>query len=179
MLGYIPAQGRGGTNRLLGELVARLEESRWPLAGAIQINTARAQDQSCDMMLRVMGHDGQVRISQDLGQHASGCRLDTHGLETAVGLVAASLATGPALLVVNKFGKAEAEGHGFRAVIGNALALGIPVLLSVHQPCMTSFLTYADGLAEELTPDLDSLQDWCCEQTGRSVQNVSLARTVP
>ncbi|MGY6705499.1 DUF2478 domain-containing protein [Roseinatronobacter sp.] len=179
MLGYIPAQGHGSTNRLLADLVARLEAAHWPLAGAVQINTTGPENQPCQMMLRVIGHDNDLCITQNLGPHATGCRLDTQALETAVGLVAASLAASPALLVVNKFGKAEAEGHGFRAVIGNALALDIPVLLTVHPPCMDNFLTYTDGLAEELLPDLDRLQDWCCEQTGRSAQNVSLARTVP
>ncbi|WFE75184.1 DUF2478 domain-containing protein [Roseinatronobacter sp. S2] len=179
MLGYISAQGRGNADRLLAELAHRLTAASWPLAGVVQINRETTQGRPCDMDLQVIGQSHHIRISHSLGPHASGCRLDAHGLETAVGLVAATLDARPALLILNKFGKAEAEGRGFRSVIGQALAQDIPVLTAVRQPNMNMFLAFADGMAEALPVDICALQDWCCEQTGRTVQTVSLERTIP
>ena len=59
---------------------------------------------------------GALRISQDRGKWARGCRLDAGSLELAVAQVASALDVGADLMIINKFGKHEAEGRGFRAV---------------------------------------------------------------
>ncbi|MGP9791275.1 DUF2478 domain-containing protein [Roseinatronobacter sp. NSM] len=178
MLGYISAPGRGVTDRVLAELAGGLGAAGWSLAGVVQTNRETTQDRPCDMDLHIIGQAHQVRISQNLGPHANGCRLDAHGLETAVGLVAAALHRNPALLILNKFGKAEAEGRGFRSIIGQALAQGIPVLTAVRPPNLDAFLTFADGMADPLPAKLDALQVWCCEQTGLCGPTVAAAQII-
>ncbi|MEX5726690.1 hypothetical protein Ga0609869_000043 [Rhodovulum iodosum] len=59
----------------------------------------------------------------DLPARNVACRLDPAALETAVGLVAAGLSSGADLLIVNKFGKHEAAGRGFRYVVAEAVAM--------------------------------------------------------
>ena len=161
MLGYVTTQGRGLADRLLADLADDLRARGWKLAGVVQVNLDRHPDRLCDMELHVLGKNHYVRISQDLGPHARGCRLDAGGLEQAVGLVEADLATRPALLIINKFGKSEAEGRGFRNVIGMALAEGIPVLTAVSQHNLQGFMAFSDGLAEPVSADADSLLCWC------------------
>lgn len=178
MLGYISAHGRGTADRVLAELAGVLGAAGWPLAGVVQINRETTQDRPCDMDLHIIGHAQQVRISQNLGPHANGCRLDAHGLETAVGLVAAALHRGPALLILNKFGKAETEGRGFRSVIGQALSQGIPVLTAVRPANIDAFLRFADGMADPLPADIPALQGWCREQTGLAAPIVPVAHTI-
>lgn len=65
------------------------------------------------------------------------------------------------LLIVNKFGKQEAEGGGFREVIGRAMIVGIPVLTTVSQGNLAAFLSFADGLARAVAPDADAAVAWC------------------
>lgn len=161
MLGYVTTQGRGLADRLLADLASDLRARGWKLAGVVQINLDHHPDRLCDMDLHVLGQNHHVRISQDLGPHARGCRLDTGGLEQAVGLVEADLATRPALLIINKFGKSEAEGRGFRNVIGIALAEGIPVLTAVSRHNLKSFMEFSDGFAEPVEADAGSLLSWC------------------
>jgi hypothetical protein len=60
--------------------------------------------------VRVLPEGAILRISQVLGPQARGCRLVPAALETAVVLVVAGLSCGADLLIVNKFGKHEAEG---------------------------------------------------------------------
>ena len=163
MLGYVIAEGRGAADRLLADLAADLGARGWPLAGVIQLNHDHMPGRLCDMDLQLLGHDHMVRISQNLGPHARGCRLDASGLEQAVGLVEASLARDPALFIINKFGKSEAEGRGFRAVIGAALARDVPVLTSVNTANLEAFLAFSDGLAERVAPDPDGLRAWCAQ----------------
>ena len=126
MLGYIVAEGRGAGDLLLAEVAAALRSSGVPLAGAVQVNLDNDPSRKCDMDLHILSGQDVVRISQDLGALSQGCRLDPMGLENAVGLVAAALDKAPALLIVNKFGKQELDGRGFRPLIGEALARGIP-----------------------------------------------------
>ena len=159
-LGYVTGDGRGETDRLLAEVARGLQAEGWPLAGVVQHNTERAGQTRCDMDLQVLGRAERVRISQSLGGAAQGCRLDANGLETAVGLVEASLPEAR-LLIVNKFGKAEIEGRGFRLLIGEALGRGLPVLVGVKRDNLTGFAAFAEGMAEALPADAEALTAWC------------------
>lgn len=111
----------------------------------------------------------RLRISQDLGRSARGCRLDPAALATAVGLVSAKLSKGADILIVNKFGKHEAEGRGFRGVIAEALSLGIPVLVGVNALNLPAFETFAEGMASGLPPAASALEAWICECTAKTV----------
>lgn len=160
-LAYVMGGGRGEGDRLLAEVAVRLAARGWPLAGVVQINTDRGGDALCDMDLSVLGRAERVRISQRLGPGSSGCRLDPDGLETAVGLVAATLVQGPRLMIVNKFGKAEVEGRGFRPLIGEALAAGIPVLTGVKAVNLDGFRAFAGGFETPLAAEIDAILRWC------------------
>jgi hypothetical protein len=166
-LAYVIGGARGEGDRLLAEVAAALAARGWPLAGVVQINTDRG-DSPCDMDLSVLGLGRTVRISQSLGPHSQGCRLDPEGLETAVGLVAGTLARGPRLMIVNKFGKAEVEGRGFRPLIGEALAAGIPVLTGVRAVNLEGFRAFAGGFEEALEGQVSAILRWCDAVAGEA-----------
>ncbi len=168
MLGYVIAEGAGEADRVLADVAARLHAEGWPLAGAVQVNSDRGETHRCDMDLHVLTADRVVRISQNLGTLAKGCRLDPAGLEQAVGLVEQALdgTPRPRLLIVNKFGKQEIDGRGFRPVIGRALAAGIPVLTAVNVTSLAGFEAYAHGMAEPVALDFDAILGWCREVAG-------------
>lgn len=162
MLGYIVAEGPGEADAALAGLARRLAAEGIPLAGVVQTTTARGDGQRDDMDLRVIGTGRIVRISQTLGAGATGCRLDPAGLEEAVGLVAAEIdRAGARLLLLNRFGRQEAEGHGFRPLIGRALGDGIVVLTAVGAEYLPAFATFAGGMEERLPADVDALARWC------------------
>ncbi len=160
ILAYTIAPGRGDTDLLLAGLAADLAARGLRCIGTVQINTARQDKGPCDMDVRVLPDGPVLRISRHLGQHARGCRLDPAALETAVGLVAERLAAGADLLLVNKFGKHEAEGRGFRTVIADALERDIPVLVGLNALNRDAFETFTGGLATQLPPDRAALMDW-------------------
>ena len=72
----------------------RLMAEGWLLAGAVQANPDGARGNKCHMDLHVLATGDVIRISQDLGALARGCRLDAGGLASAVGLAEASLEKG-------------------------------------------------------------------------------------
>lgn len=158
-IAYTIAPGKGDTDLLLEQLSRRLLAQGLRLCGTVQINTECAEG-PCDMDVRVLPGGEVLRISQSLGVGARGCRLDPAALETAVGLVAAALKEGADLLIVNKFGKQEGEGHGFREVIAEALAMEIPVLVGLSGLNREAFDAFAQGMAVEVAADVDALEAW-------------------
>ncbi|MEM9344110.1 MAG: DUF2478 domain-containing protein [Pseudomonadota bacterium] len=162
MLGVLTIEGPGEADRLLDQVAAGLMARGIPLAGAVQRNPEGARDGRCHMDLHVLAADRTVRISQDLGALAKGCRLDPGGLETAVGLAEAALEGDPTprLVIVNKFGKQEVDGKGFRPLIGRALAAGVPVLVGVSAGNRDGFDAFAEGLSEQVHPTYESLMAW-------------------
>lgn len=160
-LAYVETPGDGAGDLLLARVADRLAAEGVALAGVVQENISFDPDRPCHMDLRLLGRPGRLRISQDLGRHASGCRLDTARLEEAVALVAQGLdAARPALIIVNKFGKHEAEGRGFRPLIGRALAEGLPVLTAVSGENLPALAAFAEGLATHLPAEEEAVIGW-------------------
>jgi len=166
MLGYVMPEGRGAADALLREVAARLTAEGVALAGAVQCPATPDAQGRCGMELHILPGGAVVGISQNLGALSEGCRLDPDGLERAVGLVDAALDARPHLLIVNKFGKQEVEGRGFRPLIGKALAIDIPVLVALNQTNLAGFQAFADGMAERLKPEAAAVLDWCRDRIG-------------
>lgn len=159
-LGYVTLQGRGLIDLLLADVVQRLEAHGVALAGTVQTNIHRDDRPLCDMDLRLLPDGPVVRISVDRGPLARGCRLDAGVLEQSVLWVSSALENAE-FLVVNKFGKQEAEGKGLSGAIAAALERGFPVLVGVNGLNLPAFLEFADGMALQLMPDAASIADWC------------------
>ena len=163
-LGYVSLPGRGESDLFLSQVAATLD-GRLCLCGAVQTNSDRADRRKCDMDLRLLSSGEVMRISEDRGALARGCVLDTNVLARAVAATEAAM-SGADLLIVNKFGKTEAEGGGFAPVIGEAVCQGLPVLVGVNALNLPAFEAFADGLAEALPPDLDFVVN-CCLRAGQ------------
>lgn len=168
-IAYTSAEGKGATDRLIAEAARRLEDLGLRLAGTVQVNSETCEGGLCDMDVRVLSGGPVLRISQSLGKGARGCRLDPEALEAAVGHVARHLQTeGADILIVNKFGRHEAEGHGFREVIAEALAREIPVLVGINALNVEAFETFTEGLGLRLDPDPEILVAWAREAVGKA-----------
>lgn len=159
-LAYVQTDGRGETDRLLGAVADRLGGDGVRLAGVVQSNTDCEDGSRCDMDLRILPGSETIRISQSLGRGSRGCRLDAAALEHAVGLVQRALAGAPQLLIVNKFGKHEGDGRGFRPVIAEALLQGLPVLLGVNALNAARFADFAGPEATLLPPEQGAIRAW-------------------
>lgn len=167
-LASLHAPGRGETNRLLAELAQVAQTRGLTVIGTVQINTERAGSEKCDMDVRVLPEGPLLRISQNLGEGSRGCRLDPASLEEAVERTAQALARGADLMIVNKFGKHEAEGRGFRALIGEALAQEVPVIVGLNGLNAEAFASFGEGLAEALAPEPEALLRWLDAAVQRS-----------
>lgn len=167
MISYTMTKGKGDTDLLLQGLAETLIARGLSPCGVVQINTDCAANDTCDMDIRVLPKGPIFRISQDLGAGSRGCRLDPAALEAAVGHVSTRLEDGADILIVNKFGKQEADGRGFRDVIAQAIVQEVPVLVGLNPANRPAFLEFTGDMAEELPPSGDALLNWVSESLTR------------
>jgi len=158
-IAYTMAPGRGDTDLLLFTAAQELAMRGYRTCGTVQINT-ECDNHPCDMDVQVLPDGPILRISQSLGRGSKGCRLDPSALESAVGLVAGRLMVETDILIINKFGKHEAEGRGFRAVIADAIARDIPVLVGVNSLNLNAFQEFVGPEANQLEPSIKAIVGW-------------------
>jgi nucleoside-triphosphatase THEP1 len=131
-------------------------------AGVVQANDLRADGMRCDMTLVELSSGEQIRLSQNLGAAAKGCKLDPAGLVHAATLIESALSRGGIdLVVVNKFGKQEASGEGLRDVLAEALILGVPVLLGVSALNLSACASFAAESFSPLPMEQSAVMAWC------------------
>ncbi len=150
---------------VLCELVDTLRANGARIAGFVQINTERAADSRCDMILEELSCGARITISESRGPQARGCRLDMAELVRATALATSALDGQPDLLVINKFGKTEAAGRGFRSVMTAAIDRGVPMLIAVPAANFDAWQTFAGDYAEtlriaDLPKDATALCKW-------------------
>lgn len=149
------------TDALIVEFARRLKCAGRRLAGAVQSNVAIAGRSRCDIILEDLATGRTTKTSQDHGPLARGCRLDSGAIEESVGLAASSLGAETDLVIINRFGKQEAEGHGFRQMIEQAVLLGVPVIVGLNRTNLDSWRAFVGGEAELLPPELCAVSSWC------------------
>ncbi len=101
----------------------------------------------------------RIAITQDLGACASGCALDPAALADVAGGLLAAL-DGPAdLLILNRFGRGEAEGGGLRAAVEKAVLAGIPVLAVLRPDYAEAWQEFTGGSAS-LAAEPEAILTW-------------------
>jgi hypothetical protein len=156
------------TDYLLETVARILQQEGRVVAGFIQRQGRQDLSGHAEMLLEEIPNGRRICISQPLGSDARGCRLDPQAVAEIAGPFLAVLETRPDLLVLNRFGKGESEGQGFRAVLEKAFLLGIPVLTSVKQIYAGAWEAFAGDCAASLPPALDSVLDWSRAVVARS-----------
>ena len=94
------------------------------------------------------------------GAGARGCRLDVAALVDASMRIESSLDRDPALLVLNKFGKVEAEGGGMCGLLAKALERGIPAIIGVPERNLDAWRRFAGDFSAELAADRGQVAEW-------------------
>lgn len=131
------------------------------VCGVLQSRGAETGECACrDMDLSVIGAERAFRISQPLGQGSAGCRLNPGALAECAAFLEGEVARGVDLLILNRFGRGESEGRGFRDLIAAALGAGAPVLTAVSPSYRDAWRSFGDDLARELSCDVSAALAW-------------------
>jgi hypothetical protein len=101
---------------------------------------------------------------------AGGCRLDDQRLSELADRLAAAIDDGPDLVVINRFGRAEAEGRGLVKPIAQALKADIPVLIAVPERRFFDWIRFSDGMNVRLPCRREALDRWWRSVAGTSMR---------
>lgn len=157
----------GAADTLIAAVAERARAAGLKLAGVLQRDSRRPGRRRCDMDLIDLASGRIIRISEDRGNSARGCRMDVGALVEAAEMVERSIRIGaPDLVILNKFGKAEEEGGGMRGAIGAALAADIPVLMSVGELALPALALFAADLCSIVEADATVVNEWLQAQFG-------------
>jgi nucleoside-triphosphatase THEP1 len=145
-------------DKIMKHVVDRCRMRGTRLAGVVQYRS-RYPSHSCDMVLENLATGRQTSIFADRGRGAKGCQLDEYAMLQTVSEIELALKDGPGLLVLNKFGKVEAEGMGMRDLIAQAMCMGIPVIVGVPARNLHAWREFAREFSIELHSSAD-VESW-------------------
>lgn len=111
--------------RLMSDLGRRLRDAGVVVAGLVPYQ-AVVDDGGprCDMEVEELSSHFILQLAEERDKQPHGCRVDPEAVQEAAALIAASFRNAPELLIVNKFGKLEADGGGLSDVISDAVDQG-------------------------------------------------------
>ena len=145
---------------LLASFATRVRGQGRRLGGIVQRN--RRGDCGPEKLMEVIDlmTDQTIPICQNLGSESTACKLDLAGLADASQAVRRAIADDVELVVVNKFGRSEAEGRGLRAEIADAIVAGLPVLTAVSERVYVAWCDFTGGFGTTLLCDEAIIEDW-------------------
>lgn len=160
-LGAVVYRDGEGVDFLIAGVVKALQLEGAVLCGVLQQETAHPGTCCASMYLENISNGARLQLSQELGSGSQGCRLNPHTLAESSGQLLQEMKECPDMLVLNRFGKGEAEGHGFRAVLEKAHQLHIPVLIGVKETYCVAWDDFAGDFSHTLKVDAGSVLMWC------------------
>lgn len=158
-----------GTDDLLASFVLAKIEQGWRIRGLLQETIGI--DNTCEITLIDLDDNSRHLITQDLGTCSSACRLNTEVMSEAGGALRRITAGSADLVVINRFGKEEAEGRGFASEMLELMSNGIPVLTVVQDKHLDLWRHFTGGLACELPAERAALECWFSSLAAGYIQN--------
>ncbi len=156
------ASGDGETtDALLRDVAQALRARGYSLAGTVQWNAVTPGAGRCDMELEDLSSGERHATAAKGPRLPQTCKLDAAALEDVAGLVAARIKPGLDLVIINRFGKQEIAGAGFRPIIEAAVANDVPVLTTVNRALSADWEAFAGGTSAILAPSKDAVTAWC------------------
>jgi nucleoside-triphosphatase THEP1 len=142
-------------DRLLREFVQHLTSGGYRVVGLIQ---TRLGDGGAAVTVLPTGETIPLAPT-----HATASHLSPPGpcdLAAAAARIDTLIESGADLVIINRFGKLEAEGSGLVDEIARALRVDIPVVVAVPEFRFSEWLSFCRGMGVKLSCWNGSLQSW-------------------
>ena len=162
-IGAIHLSEEGAIDNVLRDTVESCRRQGYNVHGYLQ-HTGNTNDCACpDLFLSNIADGKQIPITQDLGQGALGCRIDSNALAKANTLIEKQLDESVNLLVLNRFGRCESQGTGLRSLIEKGCLYSIPILIAVRPKYMDQWLEFVGDYSKPISQDAEAIRSWCEE----------------
>jgi hypothetical protein len=156
-------------DEILAASVARIRAQGVAVAGLLQRFGDRLPNGKRSMWLEDIMTGATLRLDVPRGPGAVACMLDPDALAQGACLLQRAATSGADLIVVSRFGNAEADGSGMRAEIAAAICSGAAVLIPVRFSLLDDLEGFLGGPAAVLLPSPVAIADWAANVTGCDV----------
>jgi len=151
-----------GNRSLLADFARDLKARGWKVGGVVQevLRTADGIREGVDI---VDIHSGEhIPISRPTNESMTSgtCTLDRGALADSTAPLRNAIDRNVDLIVVEKFGEREQEGSGLADEILEAVAQGIPTLVSVPASALEDWNAFSGGMSDLLPSTPEALWRW-------------------
>jgi hypothetical protein len=147
-------------DRLFADVVGLLRGKHIAVGGLLQSFGERLSNGKRSMWVEDIGTSASIRLDRPRGPGAVACMLDPDALAQAACMLQRAINTRPQLLVVSRFGNAEADGRGMRSEFADAICSGIPVLVAVKFSLLNDLEGFLGSPAHLLLPSVLAIAEW-------------------
>jgi Protein of unknown function (DUF2478) len=142
---------------LLIDFARHLGRSGFRPIGVIQLGHASEAD---TLRAVLFPGDEVVSVAHDTGHDSFGCRIDSRWLTQVAAQIEDAIAAGADLVIINRFGKLEADGHGLIDLVRKAADADIPVLIAVPEHRFAAWIRHSGGMNVRLPCRRSALDRW-------------------
>jgi hypothetical protein len=150
-------------DKLLTAAIALIRAQGITVAGLLQRFGGRLPNGKRSMRLQDIATGQSIRLDQPRGSGASACILDPDALAQGACLLQKAVTSGADLIVVSRFGSAEADGSGLRAEIAEAICSGAAVVIPVRFSMLHDLEGFLGGPARFLLPAPAAIAGWAAD----------------
>jgi hypothetical protein len=145
---------------VLADFALRRRREGMRIAGVVEEIGCPTPGMCKNLGVRDLASGETISISQKLGPGSTACNLDPSGLARACALVENAIEGGADLVILSKFGKAEAARGGFFDAFRAAICAGAPIVTYVPAVLAEEWERFASGLFESVLAEDEALESW-------------------
>jgi hypothetical protein len=153
---------------VMAEAVDRIQARDISVGGLLQCFGERLSNGKRSMWVEDIASGALIRLDRPRGSGAMACLLDPDALSQAACMLQRAIDSRPDIIVVSRFGNAEADGRGMRAEFADAICSGAPVLIAVKFALLNDLEAFLGAPAHVLLPSADAIADWAENVVARS-----------
>lgn len=159
------ADDQHGLDGLLVCAARRLQHAGWQVGG-LACERSRYANGNRRMDLVDLRSGERFELSQDLGRASAACSMNVQALVRAGGALRRAVEDGVDLVLVNRFGRAEAGGRGLVPEFAACAQAAIPLVTTVAARRHAGWCRFTGGGHVELPADEQAILRWCRAQCG-------------
>lgn len=145
---------------ILTSVIKRLRAMSVTVGGLLQRFGEALPNGKYRMWVEDITTGASIRLDMPRGPGASACILDPDALAQAACMLRRITESRPELIIVSRFGHAEAAGGGMRSEIADAVCSGAAVLISARFSYLGALEDFLGGLPTVLLPSGVAIADW-------------------
>jgi len=159
-VGVLLYDAKAEVDETLTASIALIRAQGIVVAGLLQRFGERLPNGKRSMWVEDIATGQTIRLDRPRGPGAVACMLDPDALTQCACLLQRAVASGADLIVVSRFGNAEADGSGMRTEIAEAICSGAAVLIPVRFSLLDDLEGFLGSPATLLLPAPMAIADW-------------------